>query len=466
MSTPVDERLRDALGAQAAATTVDPDGWERIRRRTARRRPAWARPGLVAPALAVVALVLGAVALAPGDDASRLRAAAPPGRLYLVPTLPGFALANVVVDPDLGSPAPSRRLRVFGRPAADGVTFAASAVVTVGDPLEPVQDLVDGRAVSWREGDRAVSLTTFGLSDAEAAAVEASLRAFPADVAPPDLPPGFVTVVDEVLPVVPARFVHQTWRNASGSFDLVVAEDARARLDVLAAQAPGAAAARVRGTDGLLLPEGGGLTWLERPSAAVTVFGPGLGPAELRAVAESLEPVDEAAWRRLIAGVPSGQVTGPPAVPVGEPETVTIGEGEADGVAWQAMVHPASSPGGGPERCVLVKTSGGSGGFCHDESEVTEPGSAEVTLVQGRFLAGRVGAGVARVRVLLAGGATVEAVPAGPGAGIGAGYLVVVLPAGSATEAVVTLDEAGRELTRRPLPPPSPAPARSAGPPG
>ncbi|MEO6120896.1 MAG: hypothetical protein ABIW46_07965 [Acidimicrobiales bacterium] len=448
MTTPVEGRVRDALARQAEATTVAPDGWERIEGRLGRRPFSGVlRPCVLVPAFAILALVVAAVTVNQRGQDSRVRAVDAPGRLYLAPTLDGFRLENVVVDPPVEATTP-RVTRVFGRRSPDGVTLSASVAVLVSRELGPRTEGDGRRVAEWRQGTEFVTLVTYGLSDAEAATVEASLRAWPADIAPPALPAGFETIF-EVAGQDAGRgwpLVDQRWRHAGGgTFSVTVTEAPGASLDAIAWGQPGSRLVAVRGTDGLLSPHGDTMTWVERPGVAVTVYGPDLGPAELAAIAASLRPLDEVSWRRLIAGVPN-------APPPGSQPGVEITSGEGDGVSWQALVHRSTDPDGREMVCLLVKSSAGSGSLCTAPTALGSGVVGEALQFDG-FVVARVSPDVTAVRVVLAGGSTVDTAPAGRDAGFPTAYLVVRLAPGAKAETVAALDDAGRERSRAPVPP-------------
>ncbi|MGH9155924.1 MAG: hypothetical protein ACRD1K_08870 [Acidimicrobiales bacterium] len=445
MRTPVEDRLREALARQAETTKVDPGGWERIESRLGPRR--WlsgvVRPGVLVPALAVVALVVAVVTVSQRGQDSRVRAADAPGRLYLVPTLEGFKLENVLIDPPVDERVP-RVTRVFGRRSPDGVTLNAAVGVLVSSVLAPRFEQDGMQVVEWRQGSQFVTLVTYGLSSAEAAAAEASLRAGPAEVTPPAAPADFETIFEVTTDLVASRpqmFVDQTWRSAAGGeFHLTVTEALDASLDAIAWGQPGSRLVAVRGTDGLVSADGDTMTWVERTGIAVTVYGPDLGPAELVAIAGSLRPIDGDAWKKLIVGVPDR-------LPPDSGSAVEISSGERDGVFWQALVHRFVDPDGRELVCLLLKSTAGSGSLCTPPG-VLPPGTVADVEQRDGFLAGRVSPEVTRLRILLAGGSTVDTGPVGRDTGFPTAYLVVQLPPGATAETVVVQDDAGRELSR------------------
>ncbi|MGH9165721.1 MAG: hypothetical protein ACRDZW_09445 [Acidimicrobiales bacterium] len=457
MSAPIEERLGVALRREAASTSTVPDAWRRIEDRVDRRRPAsmLLRPRTLVSALAVVTLIIGAVMVNGGTERDgRVRAADVPAltRLYLVPTgVAGFELVDVIVDPG-SQPAPPRTLRVFGRRAPDGVTLSASVAVVASPTLEPptggpAQDGDGRRVVTWREGADFVTLVTFGVTAEEEATVEASLRAGPVAATSPVLPPGFVPVFQETpadRAAATRRLTDQRWRSTTdgfATFNVTVTEAASVTMDALSWEVPAARVVTVRGTAGLLSADNRMLTWIERPGVAVSILGTTLRPEQLQEIATGLRPIDRSAWDKRIAGIPPGPQPGaPPEIP--------IASGERDGVPWQAAVGRSHGVGGRELLCLVVHNAGGAGGSCTESAALAPGAMADVEGTADGFVLGRVAPDVARLRVLLADGSSLEAAPAGGDAGFPTAYVVVPLPPGATAGTVVALDAGGRELSR------------------
>ena len=327
MSSPVEERLRRALEQQAEATTVASDGWRQIRTRIdqdgRRRRPAILRWTMLVPAAALgVALVV--LAQMRGDGDREIQVTGGSGRLFLVPTgvEPRFHPASADTDPPVPSPPPGT-YRAFGRRAADGVALDASVVITVpvargvvGAITEPAplrvldrdvavaRDDFGQRILTWTQSDgQTVEVMTYALSDAELVALAASL--LPGDAAKdtPTLPSGFTPVTSGNVPT-DIMIAFSLWEAADGSrFHVSVTEPQPATIDDLVRWLPGGRAVQVRGSTGIVSDRTGTvyLIWIERPGAVVSMDATGLAAAELLAIAEGLQPVDDDAWRGLVA---------------------------------------------------------------------------------------------------------------------------------------------------------------------
>lgn len=108
----------------------------------------------------------------------------------------------------------------------------------------------------------------------------------------------------------------------------------------------------VRGHQGLFtnqkLTAGAGLevqtlSWLERPEEVLRVSGYGATEAELRTVAEGLQPVPADEWRKLLERTKLGELS-----PSSDTPPVTkLGRGRfADGTAWALLRHDDKGSGG------------------------------------------------------------------------------------------------------------------------
>lgn len=382
MSTPVEERLREALAQQALTTAVGPDGWRRIRARLGpgrRWRPTGLRQWLLlAPAAGVAVLALVVVAVLAGRDGDRSVHVTGAGeRLYLAPTgvEHRFQLRSADADPQT-TPLPPGTFRAFGRRAADGVALEASLVITVPadhalrGALPPRRDLrVLGRDVpvaedsfglqipSWTQADgRTVAVMSFGLSDAELVAAVASLLPGDATTAVPALPPGFTPMRNGALPEGTMSVSFQNWAAGDGDlFGVSVSESPNATVDDLARWLPGGRATKVRGKTAIFVDRSHRqLAWIERPGVVVTVDAEGLSEKEMVAIAEGLRPVDEAAWRALTLR----------ASPVGG-QTVTVSSTEAFAMqpVLARLAPPCATQAAGP---MVAERKGGRDVACYE----------------------------------------------------------------------------------------------------
>lgn len=332
MTSRIEERLRRAVHEEASTTTTSADAWDRIAVGLGGRGTAH-RSRLPRALVAATALGLLTVVVATAlrlDGTTQVQVADQPGRLYLVPQDAGrFRLVSAVTDPEVDAASPHPRVRAFGRRAADGVTFAALAVVTIppdrlldgafpedealpgtGEALVVHRDHYGRRFLVWRQDDgQEVGLTTFGLSDVELTELVASLRTGPAESATPVLPSGFSDLDPGARLANPPRFTDQTWEGEGGErFSLVVSEVDGLTLDDLAAQSPGGRAVEVRGTTGVFSDRDGNvLMWIARPGTVATIMSMELPLEELRSIADNLQAVDEPTWRALAATAESGR---------------------------------------------------------------------------------------------------------------------------------------------------------------
>jgi hypothetical protein len=162
---------------------------------------------------------------------------------------------------------------------------------------------------------------------------------------------------------------------------------------------------------------------------------------------------------------------GPDRTLVGRPGARQVGtviaSGEMNGVLWQAAAYESEAD--PPEgTCVEIAAEGDSVSTCG--AEVPDKGGVgPPDLLKRnnriRFAIVPAGPGVARVRLELSDGGSAEGSVVRP-AGLSMGFLVTTLPIAGFPTAVVGLDEAGRELSRRAVPTRPASPSKSLPPVG
>lgn len=353
-STPIEERLRHALAAQASTTQTDPTAWDIIQDQTGqppRARAPQARRStrlVLAPLVgaSMVALVVGALLVRGGS--SRLGLSAGPDGIFLVPEGldPRFRLVHATSEEGLGALQAGPATRVFGRRAPDGAALTAAAIVrapagdvldgtepegalaVVGEVLTVHRDGYGRRILVWADGASGldVALIIYGLGNHELTSLVESLWAGVLS-AVPRLPAGFVTVFDGRLPPGPFPFTGLTWESEAGDrLSLNVARVPGLTLDGPAWELPGGRAVAVRGTTGIFADRAESvLTWIEPTGVVVLMSSPTLGEQELVAIARLLTPLSQADWQLLASTAQDrGPVPPPPSqlVPVpGQPSS-------------------------------------------------------------------------------------------------------------------------------------------------
>jgi hypothetical protein len=312
------------------------------------------RWGLLTPiaVLGLVFLLLMARAAERDDNGTPPAAvgSVPAGRLYLAPTgLAGrYHLLAAETDPQREQAAGI--FRAFGRRAPDGLALEASAVITVpGDlaslgstqeptPLEVLgqevalwTDPTGVRSMTWNQGDGTTAgVMTWGLTAPDMVALATSLLTGDAATAAPALPPLFVPVHSGEQAGGIQQVSLQNWQADDGTeFGMGVLGVPGVATEDLGWYVPGGHAVQVRGTRGVFSSRHDSvLMWIERPGVVVTMQGIGIAERDVLALAESLRPLDEAAWRALRSqtrepghGVPPSHLV----TPVGPVKVMTAG---------------------------------------------------------------------------------------------------------------------------------------------
>lgn len=506
----VEDRLARALDQRASTTRVSPDAWQQIEERTARARRRRSATGWVGvPALAAAVAAVLAVVTGGGGDDRQVTAAEPAPAYFVIRDVAGRLELRSVEDHSMSPGDGLGTQRVYGRRAADGLSF--DATISVGtypadrrgpqDPRDEDGERLDVRgfeatlrsygdhtSVSWRENGLVVEVFAYGVGREELVAAVRAAEVRAAGARMTALPARFAQVYEGPSPGGPEigaeRVTRQGWvRLEPGDeptpddvprtgITLTVYEGAGMSLDSIAWTMPGARRSGAAGQPALLDPQVGALAWAPRRGVVLVLsaehnyeessFVDGepewahpFTERDLADLAARVEAIDEATWRRLVAGLPGGGSAGPLVPGARNAEVVaTGGDGES---AWTARAYLSQGM-----VCLDVSSRGSGSGGCFPA-----PASSAIDgvgVLSDGMLTALVAKDVAEVVVELDGADPLSVEPARSSDDLPVDFLVVQLPDGARATAVVARDASGRDVGRQPVPQPPPGEPPGEGP--
>ena len=356
MSVDLEQELGARLRRRSAAAPVG-DGWEAIQRRIDARRRArqWRRMG--GCGAVVVAVVAVSAALVGPDPEARVATRPPAAATPAAATLPrlvldrpGWTVAGASSHEAGGDRTQDPPLWVLGEP--DRGFDGKVAFVSVVDPSvpfgigeqSPTAKVVDVRGrqgylnltpplvgqLGWKLDDgTVVYLTSSRLSGDELVALGRALDVAPDRtlLVPPGPLPGGVGLVRTTSPGESDSRIgaEVAYRRGEATVDLRLQTGGPWLLDELArdrlVSAGAARSVTVDGVGGVLTTYAGpgqshAVIWPVRPGVVAEVRADGVPAEEALAAAQSVEEIDEGAWRELVARFepappPSGDTAGP-----------------------------------------------------------------------------------------------------------------------------------------------------------
>jgi hypothetical protein len=361
MSLDLEQELATRLRRRGSAAPVGP-GWEGIHRRIDGRRRSRQRRLVGGGAAVLVAAVAVSAALVGPDPDARVASqppdAAPPAPALprLVLDLPGWAVTHASSDETGRARAEGAPLWVLAEPdrGYDGKAVFVSVVPPsvpfgIGEesPTAAVVDVRGRRAylnltpplsgqLGWKLDDgTAVYITSTRLSGEELVAVGRALDVAPDRtlVVPPGPLPGGVRLLRATSPGEwDGRMAAEVaYRRGEAAVDVRLQTGGAWMLDELVrdrlVSARSARAVTVAGVPGVLTTyaqpgESHSLLWPVRSGVVVEVRADGVPADEALAAAQSLEEIDEEAWRELLARFAAATPTGDDAEGPGRHEKV------------------------------------------------------------------------------------------------------------------------------------------------